>query len=54
MHRDSLFDKAFDVIDDTHQRDFAELTGPCARMGSGAEPTLDGRKGDPGHPALAV
>jgi hypothetical protein len=27
---------------------------PRARMDSGAEPTLDGRKGGLGHPALAV
>jgi hypothetical protein len=30
------------------------LAVPRARMDSGAEPTLDDRKGGLGHPALAV
>jgi len=49
-----LFESLFEVVDCGGQHEFAELTVPSARVDSGAEPTLDGRKGSFGHPALAV
>jgi len=50
----SLFESLFEVVDCDGQHEFSELTVPSARVDSGAEPTLDGRKGGLGHPALAV
>lgn len=50
----SLFESLFEVVDCGGQHEFAELAVPCARVDSGAEPTLDGRKGGLGHPALTV
>lgn len=50
----SLFEHLFEVVDGGGQHEFAELAVPRARVDSGAEPTLDGRDGLVGHPALAV
>jgi hypothetical protein len=54
MAWESLFESLFKVVDCGGQHELTELAVPCARMDSGAEPTLDGRKGGLGHPALAV
>jgi len=54
MASGSLFESLFEVVDYGGQHELAEFTVPCARGDSGAEPTLDGRKGSFGHPALAV
>jgi len=50
----SLFESLFEVVDCGGHHEFAELAVPRARVDRGAEPTLDGRKGSLGHPALAV
>lgn len=50
----SLFVSLFEVEDCGGQHEFAVLALPPARVGSGTEPTLDGRKGSLGYPALAV
>jgi len=50
----SLFESLFEVVDCGGHHEFTELAVLCARMDSGAEPTLDGRKGGLGHSALAV
>lgn len=50
----SLFERLFEVVDYGGQHKFAELAVPRARVDSGAEPTLDGRKGSLGHPTLIV
>lgn len=50
----SLFECLFEVVDGGGQHEFAELTVPRARVDSGAEPALDGRKGSLDHPALVV
>ena len=50
----SLFECLFEVVDCGGQHELAELAVPCARVDSGAESTLDGRKGGLGHPALVV
>ena len=52
--RGSLFECLFEVVDCGGQHELTELAVPRARVDSGAEPTLDGRKGGLGHPALAV
>jgi len=44
MARGSLFDSLFEVVDYGGQHELAEFEVPCARVDSGAEPTLDGRK----------
>ena len=49
----SLFESLFEVVDCGGQHELAEFAVPCARGGT-AGPTLDGRKGSLGHPALAV
>jgi hypothetical protein len=41
----ALFERLFKVVDGYVQHQFAELAVPSARVDSGAEPTLDGRKG---------
>jgi len=50
----SLFESLFEVVDCGGLHEFAEVAVPCARVDSGAESTLDGRKGGFGHLALAV
>jgi hypothetical protein len=40
----SLFESLFEVVDCGGQHELPELTVPRARVDSGAEPTLDGRK----------
>jgi len=50
----SLFESLFEVVDCGGQHEFAELAVARARVNSGTEPTLDGRKGSLGHPALNV
>jgi len=50
----TLFESLFEVVDGGCQHEFAELPVPGARVDSGAEPTLDGRRRSLGHPALAV
>jgi len=54
MASGSLFESLFEVVDCGGHHELAELTVPSARVDSGAEPTLDGRKCGLGHPALAV
>ena len=50
----SLLESLFEVVDCGGQHEFAKFAVPRARVDSGAESTLDGRKGGLGHPALAV
>ncbi|WP_432758204.1 hypothetical protein, partial [Halobacterium salinarum] len=50
----SLFECLFEFVDCGGHHEFAELAVPSARVDSGAETTLDGRKGGHGHPVLAV
>ena len=50
----SLLESLFEVVDCGGHHEPAELAVPLARVDSGAELTLDGRKGGLGNPALAV
>ena len=50
----SLFESLFKIVDCGGQHEFAALAVPRTRVDSEPEPTLDGRKGGLGNPALVV
>ena len=52
--RGSLFESLFEVVDFGGQHELVELAVPFAKVDSGPESTLDGRKDSFDHSALAI